>query len=92
MPAPGQLLPSGAAVTSDIYYERTTILHALSGLDALKKPATEEGSPVCAVVILTGAGDARLAVEAMISGAHDCLEKDYARGAPEHRRGSRNPA
>ena len=50
-------------------------------MDALKKLAAEEGSPACAVVVLVGAGDAQLAVEAMKSGAHDCLEKDRARGA-----------
>src|SRR5262245_38322615 len=37
----------------------------LSGLDVLKKLASEEGAPACAVVLLVGAGDARLAVEAM---------------------------
>ena len=50
-------------------------------LDALKKLAPEEGSPTCAIVVLVDAGDARLAVEAMKSGAHDCLEKDRAEGA-----------
>src|SRR5215470_12404665 len=53
----------------------------LSALDALKKLAAEEGSSACAVVVLIGAGDARLAVEAMKIGANDCLEKDRARGA-----------
>ena len=48
---------------------------------SLKKLAAEEGSPTCAVVVLVGAGDAQLAVEAMKSGAHDCLEMDRARGA-----------
>jgi PAS domain S-box-containing protein len=47
----------------------------LSGLDVLKKLAAEDGSPACAVVVLVGAGDARLAVEAMMSGARVCLEK-----------------
>jgi PAS domain S-box-containing protein len=51
----------------------------LSGLDALKELAAEEGSPACAVVVLVDAGDARLAVEAMKSGAHACLEKSRAR-------------
>src|SRR5262245_60228159 len=50
-------------------------------LDALKKLADEEGSPACAVVVLVNAGDARLAAEAMKSGAHDCLEKGRANGA-----------
>ena len=53
----------------------------LSGLDVLKKLVAEEGSPACAVVVLVGAGDAQLAVEAMKNGAHDCLEKDRAQGA-----------
>src|SRR5215510_14411625 len=51
-----------------------------SGLDVLKKLAAEDGSPACAVVVLVGAGDARLAVEAMMNGAHGCLEKYRARG------------
>src|SRR5215475_14455877 len=50
-------------------------------LDELKKLAAEEGPPACAVVVLVDANDARLAVEAMKSGAHDCLEKSRARGA-----------
>src|SRR5262249_35815359 len=53
----------------------------LSGLDVLKKLAAEEEAPPCAAVVLVGSGDARLAVEAMKSGAHDCLEKDRAKGA-----------
>ena len=52
----------------------------LSALEVLKKLAAEEGAPACAVVVLVGAGDVRLAVEAMESGAHGCLEKDRARG------------
>src|SRR6266545_6058166 len=54
-------------------------------LDALKKLAAEEGAPACAVVVLVDAGDAQLVVEAMKSGAHDCLEKGRAKG-PELRR------
>src|SRR5262245_16338745 len=50
-------------------------------LDALKKLVAEEGSPSCAVVVLVDAGDARLAAEAMKSGAHDCLEEGCAKGA-----------
>src|SRR5262252_8627060 len=50
-------------------------------LDELKKLAAEEASPACAVVVLVDANDARLAVEAMKSGAHDCLEKGRAKGA-----------
>src|SRR5262249_52688328 len=50
-------------------------------LDALKKLAAEEGAPACGVVVLVDAGDMRLAVEAMKSGAHDCLEKGRAKGA-----------
>jgi PAS domain S-box-containing protein len=60
----------------------------LSGLDALKILAAEEGAPACAVVVLVGAGDARLAIEAMKSGADDCLEKDRA-GGEELRRAVR---
>jgi hypothetical protein len=52
----------------------------LSGLESLKRLAAEDGLPTCAVVMLVGAGDAQLAVEAMKSGAHDCLEKDRANG------------
>jgi DNA-binding NarL/FixJ family response regulator len=52
----------------------------LSALEALKKLAAEEAQPACAVVVLVGAGDARLAGEAMESGAHGCLEKGRARG------------
>jgi PAS domain S-box-containing protein len=54
-------------------------------LDALKNLAAKEGSPDCAVVVLFDAGDAQLAIEAMKSGAHDCLEKGRAKG-PELRR------
>jgi PAS domain S-box-containing protein len=53
----------------------------LNVLDALKKLGAEEGPPACAVVVLVDAGDTRLAIEAMRSGAHDCLEKGRARGA-----------
>jgi FixJ family two-component response regulator len=53
----------------------------LSGLDALKKLAAEEEATDCAVVLLVGAGDAQLVVEAMKSGAHDCLEKGRAKEA-----------
>jgi PAS domain S-box-containing protein len=56
-------------------------LQNLHVLDALKKLAAEEGSPACAVVVLVDANEARLAVEAMKSGAHDCLEKHRAKGA-----------
>jgi len=52
----------------------------LSGLDALKELTAEEEEATCAVVALFGAGDAQLAVEAMKSGAHDCLEKGRAGG------------
>ncbi|HKC86213.1 MAG TPA: response regulator, partial [Blastocatellia bacterium] len=61
-------------------------LQNLHVLDALKKLAAEEVSLACAVVVLVNANDARLAVEAMKSGADDCLEddcleKDRAKGA-----------
>jgi signal transduction histidine kinase/DNA-binding NarL/FixJ family response regulator len=52
----------------------------LSTLEALKKLAAEERVPACAVVVLVGAGDVRLATEAIESGAHCCLEKNRARG------------
>src|SRR5262245_35126978 len=52
----------------------------LSALEALKSLAAEEGAPACAVVVLVGAGDVRLAVEAMESGAHGCLEKNRSSG------------
>ncbi len=64
-------------------------LPGLSGLDVLKQLAVEEGSPACATVVLVGAGDAQLAVEAMKSGAHDCLEKDRAGGEELRRAVSR---
>ncbi|HJZ79882.1 MAG TPA: PAS domain S-box protein, partial [Pyrinomonadaceae bacterium] len=56
-------------------------LSDLSGLDVLKKLADEDEAQACAVVVLVGEGDARLAVEAIESGAQDCLEKDRARRA-----------
>src|SRR5262245_33142383 len=56
-------------------------LQDLHVLDELKKLAAEEGSPACAVIVLVDANDARRAVEAMKRGAHDCLEKDRAKGA-----------
>jgi K+-sensing histidine kinase KdpD/CheY-like chemotaxis protein len=52
----------------------------LSTLEALKKLAAEERAPACAVVVLVGAGDVRLATEAIESGAHCCLEKNRATG------------
>ncbi len=52
----------------------------LSGLELLKRLTAEDGLPDSAVVMLVGAGDAQLAVEAMKSGAHDCLEKNRANG------------
>jgi signal transduction histidine kinase len=52
----------------------------LSTLEVLKKLAAEERAPVCAVVVLVGAGDVRLATEAIESGAHCCLEKNRATG------------
>src|SRR5262245_59187602 len=48
--------------------------------DALRKLAVDEGSSACAVVVLVDEGDAQFAVEAMKSGAHDCLEKARASG------------
>src|SRR5215813_2394548 len=57
------------------------VLPDLHVLDALKRLAAEEGAPACGVVVLVDAGDLRLAVEAMKSGAHDCLEKGRAKGA-----------
>jgi PAS domain S-box-containing protein len=55
-------------------------LRDLSALAALKKLAAEEEAPACAVVVLVGGGEVRLAVEAMESGAHCCLEKNRAGG------------
>jgi PAS domain S-box-containing protein len=52
----------------------------LSTLEALKKLSAEGGAPACAVVALVGEGDERLAVEAVESGAHSCLEKNRAKG------------
>jgi PAS domain S-box-containing protein len=52
----------------------------LSALEALKKLAAEKGATACAVVVLVGSGDMRLAVEAMESGAHCWLEKNRAGG------------
>jgi PAS domain S-box-containing protein len=52
----------------------------LSTLEELKRLSAEEGTPACGVVMLVGEGDVRLAVEAMESGAHSCLEKGRARG------------
>ena len=52
-----------------------------SGRDALRQLGLEEDAPACAVVVLVGPGEASLAVEAMKRGAHECLEKDRARGA-----------
>ncbi|HEY7181442.1 MAG TPA: PAS domain S-box protein, partial [Blastocatellia bacterium] len=52
----------------------------LSALEALKKLAAEKEAQTCAVVVLVGEGDVRLAVEAMESGAHGCLEKKRAGG------------
>src|SRR5215468_8720663 len=52
----------------------------LASLEALKKLAAREESPACGMVVLVDEGDARLAVEAMKSGAHDCLERNRARG------------
>ncbi|MGE0126621.1 MAG: PAS domain S-box protein [Blastocatellales bacterium] len=58
----------------------------LSGLDALKKLTAEQEEAPCAVVALVGAGDAQLAVEAMKSGALDCLEKKGRAWGTELRR------
>jgi PAS domain S-box-containing protein len=52
----------------------------LSALEALKILAAEGGARTCAVVVLVGEGDVRLAVEAMESGAHGCIEKKRAGG------------
>jgi PAS domain S-box-containing protein len=57
-------------------------------LDAVKKASAQEGLPACAVVALDDAGDARLAVEAMNSGAHDCPKKDRAEESQGARAGA----
>lgn len=49
-------------------------------MEALKILSAEGAAPACAVVVLIGEGDARLAIEAMESGAHVCLEKNRASG------------
>ncbi len=51
-----------------------------SGLSVIERLTAKNGSAPCAILVLVEPGDARLAVEAMKSGAHDCLEKDRARG------------
>jgi hypothetical protein len=50
-------------VLQSFFGEETLMAGILS--DALKQLAAEEGSPACAVVVLVGAGDARLASEVM---------------------------
>jgi PAS domain S-box-containing protein len=52
----------------------------LSSLDTLKRFCVEDGSPPCAIVVLVSAGDTQFAVEAMMSGASFCIEKDRAKG------------
>src|SRR5262249_25792379 len=52
----------------------------MSLVETLKRLNAEDRSSACAVVAVVGEGAARLAVEAMKSGAHDCLEKDRAKG------------
>jgi PAS domain S-box-containing protein len=56
------------------------ILPDMSAVEAIERLTAEDGSSTCAVVVLVGEGATRIAVEAMKSGAHDCLEKDCARG------------
>ncbi len=46
------------------------------GLSMLKSMIEENGPNASAIVMLTGTGDTRLAVEAMKSGAHDYLDKN----------------
>jgi PAS domain S-box-containing protein len=52
----------------------------LSVVEALKRLTDKDGSSARAVIALVSRGAARLAVEAMKSGAHDCLEKHRAKG------------
>src|SRR5262245_7829836 len=52
----------------------------LTVLEALKKLDAKDESTAYGMVVLVDEGDARLAVEVMKSGAHDCLEKNRARG------------
>ncbi|MGE0127018.1 MAG: PAS domain S-box protein [Blastocatellales bacterium] len=52
----------------------------MPGLEAIKRFTAESESLACGMVALIGVGDTRLAVEMMKSGAHDCLEKNRARG------------
>src|SRR5215813_3333999 len=56
----------------------------LPALEALKKLSAEEGATACAVVVLVGSGDMRLAVEAMESGAFE--EAERRRWVAEHGR------
>src|SRR5262249_54359312 len=55
-------------------------LSDLAGIDVVKQLTAEGLTVICPIILLIGAGDAQLAVEAMKSGALDCLEKDRARG------------
>ena len=48
-------------------------------LTPIIKFSAEERPPAYAATVLIGAGAAQLAVEAMKSRAHDCLEKDRAK-------------
>jgi PAS domain S-box-containing protein len=52
----------------------------MSAVEAIERLTAEDGSLSCAVVVLVDAGATRIAVEAMKSGAQDCLEKDRAHG------------
>src|SRR5262249_1185859 len=52
----------------------------LSVVETLKQLTAEDGSLDCAVVALVSASDAQPAVDAMKSGAHDCLEKGRVTG------------
>ena len=52
----------------------------IDALESLKILAAKDESPACGLILLVDDGDARLAVEAMKTGAHDCLERNRARG------------
>jgi PAS domain S-box-containing protein len=53
----------------------------ISGLDVLKRLVAGEGASARAIVALVGEGDTRPAVEAVMSGARERLERNRAEGA-----------
>lgn len=51
-----------------------------STVEVIERLRTDDGALACGVVVIVGVGCTRVAVEAMKSGAHDCLENDRAQG------------